>query len=174
MSSASADLGRSVVTILENVTVTNLMNENEELRHRENKRLRVKITGPNGTPVYCQASLKHGIPVNRDDGDRLMVQFDENDPDYTTLPLNLVRAMEIWLGDMFLQRLNLGTSFVWCAEISRPSRFNGFDPNLINVPQMRTVYITTDWQQPNNRNPVPLIIAKRGHSAIKRYNSGLE
>eukprot|EP00751_Fragilariopsis_kerguelensis_P017809 CAMPEP_0170834786 /NCGR_PEP_ID=MMETSP0734-20130129/1171_1 /TAXON_ID=186038 /ORGANISM="Fragilariopsis kerguelensis, Strain L26-C5" /LENGTH=251 /DNA_ID=CAMNT_0011201433 /DNA_START=90 /DNA_END=845 /DNA_ORIENTATION=+ len=157
----SVDLGRSVVTILENVTVTNLMNENEELRHRENERLRVKITGPNGTPVYYQVSLKRGTPVKNEDlGDLWRVQFDENDPDYATLPLNnSVRAMEIWLGDILLHRLHLGTSFV---SFPGYSRANGFDPNLINVPQMGTVAISTDLGQPNNISPVLLIFAKIG------------
>jgi len=169
MSSESADLGRAVLDVLENITVTQVMNENEVLRHQEEKRLQVKITGLNGTPVYHQVSLKNGQPLKIGGSDHFLVGLDKDRPDYATLSLNAVRVMEIWVGDMFLHRLNLGTSSV---QISEDPSVNGYDLELIDVPQMGTVHIITDdLGQPNNISPVPLIAATIGpilHNDIVR------
>jgi len=95
-----------------NLIVTDVMSENEVMRRLlVNTLLRVKITEPEGTPVNYQSTFLHGSPRKVHGRDHWGLQFDENDPAHT-LPLNnLVRAMEVWLGDTILHRFkhNLGT-----------------------------------------------------------------
>jgi len=158
-----ADLGRDVLEVTGNLIVTDVMNENAVMRHRENERLLVKITGDNGTPVYHQVSLKNGQP-SKIHGDYFLVGLDKDRPDYATLSLNAVRVIEIWVGDMFLHRLNLGTSLV---EISDNPSVNNFDLDRIDVPQMGTIHIIPDLGQFNNSSPVTHIMATIGPI---RYN----
>ena len=63
-SASNSDLAPFVASVLKDRTVADLMTEIDELKkeaqRKDDERLRVEITGPRGTPVYYQASMKDG------------------------------------------------------------------------------------------------------------------
>ena len=64
--------------VLKDCTILDLNKAMEDLRqHEQEKRLLVKVTGPGGTPVYGQGSLKDG--KNAADGDMWHGLFDYGD-----------------------------------------------------------------------------------------------
>ena len=153
-------LGRAVLEVLGNLTVTDVMHDNKVMRRLlVNKLLRVTVTGPNGTPVYYQSTFWRGAPMNVQGEDHWVVKWDKDDPNYASsrIPLHLFRGMEIWSGDTFLHRLNLRTSLIGFSAKPRA----GYDLKRLDVPQMGTVQISTDLGQ-SLLGPVPQIVAKIG------------
>jgi len=106
-----SDLVPLVVAVLKDQAVAD---ENEELRQQLNdqinERLLVQVTGPNGTPVFYQASLKDGGTCSEDEyGYKAwMVHFGKkedgtnNTDEDIVLPSHLINEIEIRMNGNFL------------------------------------------------------------------------
>lgn len=55
-----SDLAPFVAAVLRDRTVTELKKENDELRQKVDQFVKVQVTGPKGTPIYYEGSLKNG------------------------------------------------------------------------------------------------------------------
>ena len=96
-----------------NKTVTDLMNKNEELENRENERVHVKITGPNGTPIYYQGSLKDdGYNLRFEEKNIWAVDLksstdDDNIDAGSSIPFNSTEVLEFRLAGNVLYQPNM-------------------------------------------------------------------
>jgi len=59
-----SDLAQSLVTVLRDKALSDLLNENESLRQQLKQIRAVTVTGPEGTPVYATGQFDEGIYAN--------------------------------------------------------------------------------------------------------------
>ncbi|OEU09128.1 hypothetical protein FRACYDRAFT_249041 [Fragilariopsis cylindrus CCMP1102] len=113
---SASDSAPLVAAILNDRTVAGLIQENNELKSRENERLLVQITGTNGTPVHYEGSFKHAerysYDDDRDDRDSwyIYLGFDKGSSDNLTtdgFPLSSLAGIKIRLGGVDVQRFNI-------------------------------------------------------------------
>jgi len=142
-----SDLAPFVASVLKDRTVADLMTEIEELKkeaqRKDDERLRVEITGPHGSPVYYQASMKDGYampPV--DSSDDFWVPFDAQNHNHTTV-LNLaatIEGLEVRLGGVLVFKF----SHTVMTTASVASHMNGFDQEHLDIPQMGNIFFRND------------------------------
>jgi len=98
-----SDMASFVAAILKDGTMADLKNENIELRALVEDRLLVHVTGPNGTPIYYEGSLRDG---SSPDSGMLWNFFLER---HLVLPLSSLADLEIRLGGTVLYRFDINT-----------------------------------------------------------------
>lgn len=175
-SASISDLAPFVASVLKDRTVADLMTEIEELKkeaqRKDDERLRVEITGPRGSPVYYQASMKDGYakwPV--DSSDDFWVPFDAQNQNHTTV-LNLaatIEGLEVRLGGVLVFKFS--HNVMETASIA--SQLTGFDPDHLDTPQMGTVIFRNDGHPEllYDDYPVSEIRGKIGPLLYDEYNA---
>ena len=112
-SQSGSDLARFVAAVLRDEVVHELITENNELQSRENERLRVQVTGNNGTPIHYEGSFKNAEPrysyINNDGlpykvGIGLRFGYDGITDGF---PLSSIGEIEIRSGGVVVQRFNI-------------------------------------------------------------------
>ncbi|OEU11709.1 hypothetical protein FRACYDRAFT_244832 [Fragilariopsis cylindrus CCMP1102] len=114
---SGSDLAPFVAAVLKDRTVAEMIQEIDKLKSRqtesENERLLVQITGTNGTPVHYEESFKNAERYTYEgyrDSPHIHVCFDDGSShDLTTdgLPLSSLHEIEIRLGGVVVQRINI-------------------------------------------------------------------
>ena len=144
--SSMADLVPLVATVLRDKAMVDMVNERETLKRLVDDRFKVQITGKQGSPVYCEGSLKNGYCSHR--GRCFEVIFDDDDDDdddngeaekkdcktqseRATIPLAAVEGLEIRLGGSVVERLSVKNTLATCNapfftedDFYRDARFN--------------------------------------------------
>eukprot|EP00751_Fragilariopsis_kerguelensis_P017344 CAMPEP_0170837402 /NCGR_PEP_ID=MMETSP0734-20130129/2731_1 /TAXON_ID=186038 /ORGANISM="Fragilariopsis kerguelensis, Strain L26-C5" /LENGTH=243 /DNA_ID=CAMNT_0011204553 /DNA_START=48 /DNA_END=779 /DNA_ORIENTATION=+ len=109
---SKSDLAQFVASVMRDKTLTDLNTEIEELRKERDERLLVEVTGPDGTPVYYQASMKDGINSDYNDDGNItwLVQFEQQkngEGDDIVLPLvESIEGLEFRLGGIVALKMN--------------------------------------------------------------------
>lgn len=96
-------LASFVAAVLKDGTMADLKRENNELRALVEDRLLIHITGPQGTPIYYEGSLKNG---SSPDSGMLWNFFLENP---LSISLHLLALMEIRVGGIVVHRFDINT-----------------------------------------------------------------
>ena len=102
---SKSDLALFVGAVLRDPVMVDLIAESEQkdeqIKQQQEDRLRIEITGRNGTLKFCQGSMKNGVSVTGPDNTpKWEVQFDQSDDFNTTIPnfIDTVEELEVRLG----------------------------------------------------------------------------
>jgi len=98
-----SDMASFVAAVLKDGTMADLKRENNELRALVEDRLLIHITGPQGTPIYYEGSLKNG---SSPDSGMLWNFFLENP---LSISLRSLAGMEIRIGEIVVHRFDMNT-----------------------------------------------------------------
>ncbi|KAL3915343.1 MAG: hypothetical protein SGILL_005700 [Bacillariaceae sp.] len=95
-----SDLANLVVATIRDQVVEDLQEENrilkEKLERAENRKM-VKITGPNGTPVYARSNMEEDGSIN---GDTFVIDCAKFDGDAEITSWEVLKDMEIHIGNV--------------------------------------------------------------------------
>ena len=148
---SGSDLAPFVAAVLNDRTVAGMIQENNELKSRENERLLVQITGKNGTPIYYEESLKN---AGRNRDDQIFLRFNIGSrADLTTdgLPLSSLDEIEIRLGGVVVQRFNIDDLNIQ------------FDDDLYDEEnRMEFITLQNNYSRPNGSGPIECVHGKIG------------
>ena len=180
-----SDLAPFVATVLRDRAMVDMLAEMEKLKRLVDDRLKVQITGRKGSPVYCEGSLKDGYTSHRDRCFEVMFD-DDNDKDGPMdeetpsssrrskrsrsrnssryLKLSALKDMEIRLGGMVIQRLDLHTVIGSCNapfftddDFYRDTKYT--KPEFLAMDRKELIFKV----KTRRRGPVPFVIARFGN-----------
>ncbi|MGK3738043.1 MAG: hypothetical protein ACI8RD_009697 [Bacillariaceae sp.] len=168
---SGSDLAPFVAAVLRDSTVVKLKNENDGLRELLDERLRLQITGQDGSPIHYETSMKNGSSKEGDNGRDLwevMIGSDKNENTFDdVIPLNTIgKHIEIWVGGQFLQRFDLNT----CRLRRMIGTNDGFDRDIKDKPQMGLIAILPTLES-SIYSSVPIIYAVFGPILFDEYHN---
>lgn len=178
-----SDLAPFVASVLRDRTMIEMITEMKKLKKLVEDRLKVQITGRKGSPVYFEGSLKDGYTSHR--GRCFEVMFDnhddkDNDDDNTTtttdatktdknpshacvLKLKTFSDIEIRLGDIIIQRLDLQNVIGSCN-----APFFTNDDFYRDIKYNRPIFLEPDRKEivlkvkTRRKGPIPFVLAHFG------------
>ena len=143
---SKSDLALFVGAVLRDPVMVDLIAESEQkdeqIEQQQEDRLRIEITGRNGTLKFCQGSMKNGVSVTGPDNTpKWEVQFDQSDDFNTTIPnfIDTVEELEVRLGGVV--QFQFDEAHVHSAYDLDPEGDNtGFDRRTRDTATVAAVY----------------------------------